>query len=502
MKVLRAEQIRAADQYTIANEPIYSIDLMERASQQCADWILNRFGKERFFIFCGRGNNGGDGLAIARMLLNAGRKVEVFLLSGNTAPSEDNRTNQERLTSAGGTIHLVHSANNLPEGGKNDVWIEALFGTGLTRPLEGLAKDVIDALNAMSSPRLAIDLPAGLLSDEEHNPLHSCFHADFTLSFQVPKLCFFLPSCAPALGCWTLLDIGLDPTFIAAQASPYAYLLPAEAARILRNRTAFSHKGSFGHSLIVAGSLGKIGAAVLATRAALRTGSGLVTCISPRCGYEILQVSAPEAMVLPSDGENFLDRIPSTDRFSAIALGPGIGQEKETQRALLEFLHCTEKALVLDADALNILASQSDWPSLLPKRCILTPHPGEFDRLFGAHTSTLERLHTQRHFAQTQQCCVILKGRYTSIALPDGQVIFNSSGNPGMATGGSGDVLSGILVALLAQSYSLEESAMLGVFLHGLAGDLAKDQFGEEALIASDIIEHLGAAFQKMRNPY
>lgn len=495
MKILSAEQIRAADQYTIAHEPIRAIDLMERASHQCADWLLSHVQKGRFYIFCGRGNNGGDGLAVARMLNVAGRDVAVFLLSGSTSCSQDNQINQRRLIDSGVEIHLLNSTENLPALSSDDTVVEALFGTGLTRPLSGLAREIVAELNAVAARRIAIDLPGGLLTEEEHDPENIAFHADQTLSFQVPKLCFFLPSCSTVLGEWFLLDIGLDPRFMDEQKSSFSYLTSTEVAGLLHKREAFSHKGTFGHALIIAGSYGKIGAAVLATRAALRSGCGLVTSLVPKCGHEILQSSAPEAMTLAED-ELYLGHFPDVSRFSSLGIGPGLGQEEETRTALLDFLQKTDKPLVLDADALNLLSIEDHWPNLLPKKCILTPHPGEFDRLFGKHDSTLARIQTQIQFAKAHNCCLILKGRYTSIALPGGQIYFNSSGNPGMATGGSGDVLSGILTGLLAQSYSIEEAALLGVHLHGLAGDLAKNEIGEEALLASDIIEHLGAVFQ------
>jgi NAD(P)H-hydrate epimerase len=420
--------------------------------------------------------------------------VSVYLFSASGQFSADNHTNQQRLTDAGVDIQTLHTLD-LPALSSRDVLVEALFGTGLTRPLEGRAKELVASLNALSARRIAIDLPAGMFSEEEYNSAHTVFHAAYTLSFQVPKLCFFLPSCADALGKWILLDIGLSPSFLAQQKSSYFLLNAEDLTPMLHQRKPFSHKGTFGHALLVAGSYGKIGAAVLATLAALRSGSGLVTTLVPECGYTILQSSAPEAMVLTS-GARYIDALPDLSRFSSVALGPGLGQDPATARALLAFLRQHGKPLVLDADALNILAAQEDWPSLLPPGTILTPHPGEFDRLFGAHTSTLTRIETQAHFAKTQGVCVILKGRYTSIALPDGRVFFNRTGNPGMATGGSGDVLSGILAGLLAQAYTPEESALLGVYLHGLAGDLARTSQGEEALVASDLIAHLGGAFK------
>ena len=495
MKVLRADQIREADQHTITHEPISSIDLMERASRACFDWLSENTNSQQFFIFCGRGNNGGDGLAIARMLLAAGKNVKVYLISGKSESSPDNLINQQRLKNVGCLIHALNSLDDLPNINEHDVILDALFGTGLSGPLSGFARDLVNELNGLAAKKIAVDLPSGLISDEEHLSDDICFLANYTLSFQVPKLCFFLPSCAGALGDWRILDIGLNQDFIDSQESPFYYLQSADLKDTLHERAAFSHKGTFGHSLVIAGSFGKVGAAVLATRAALRSGSGLVTCCVPHCGYEILQTSAPEAMVLSAENENYIDRFPDTTHFSAVGLGPGIGQEEQTKVALLEFLKPIDMPFVLDADALNILSTQNNWLSLLPKNCILTPHPGEFDRLFGSHASTLERIRTQMEFAKKQRCCLILKGRYTSVALPDGRVFFNSSGNPGMATGGSGDVLSGILVGLLAQSYTPEESCLLGVHLHGLAGDLAKNQWGEEALIASDIIEQLGDAF-------
>ena len=499
MKILFAEQIRALDQYTIDHEPITSIDLMERASLECASWLFTHFGTKDFAFFCGTGNNGGDGLAIARLLAERGVNVHVWCVRGAGVSSAEQQINLKRLTEIGISVPMIEHPNQFPDVDKRTIVVDALLGTGLTRPLAGLLKETVRFLNGVSCTRVAIDIPTGMFADAE-NEGHDgpIFQAHHTLSFEVPKLSFFLPSMASFVGTLHILPIGLDAPYIAQQKSAFSFLQEEDIAPLLLTRSSFAHKGVFGHALIVAGSYGKVGAAILATKAALRSGSGLVSALVPKCAYALLQSAVPEAMVMTGKEKNYLVGTADLRSFSAVGIGPGIGQEVATGELLLHLLKNATVPLVLDADALNILAAHPKWIQEIPKGSILSPHVKEFERLFGLQKSSLARLTRQQEIAQKLGLYIVLKGHYSSIAFPDGRVFFNSTGNPGMATGGSGDVLTGLLTGLLAQSYPPDLAVLLGVYLHGLAGDLARDHVGEEALIASDIIEHFGGAFLKL----
>lgn len=500
MKILFAKQIQALDEYTIAHEPIASIDLMERASSTCASWLFEHFRTREFAFFCGGGNNGGDGLAIARLISELGAKVQVWCVYSSQSASTDHQINLHRLTEIGISVQSILSQDQFPDLDQNTVVVDALLGTGLTRPLTGLLEEAVCYLNRLSCTRIAIDIPTGMFAEAENEGHGSAIlKADHTLSFEVPKLSFFLPSMASFVGNLHILPIGLNAQFIAEQKSALSFLQEQDIAPLLQTRNSFAHKGTFGHSLIIAGSYGKVGAAILATKAALRSGSGLVSAFVPKCAYSLLQCSAPESMVSTANEETFLKGIPDLTGISAIGIGPGIGQESATGELLAHVLKNTTVPLVLDADALNLLAAHPEWMQALPKGSVLTPHVKEFERLFDPQKSSLTRLLRQQEVAQKFGIYIVLKGHNSSIAFPDGRVFFNSTGNPGMAAGGSGDVLTGLLTGLLAQSYSAEHAILLGVYLHGLAGDFARNQLGEEAMIASDIIDHFGSAFLKLR---
>lgn len=506
MKILSTEQIREADQFTIAHEPIASIDLMERAAGKCTEWLLNNFGKEfRYLIFCGNGNNGGDGLAIARQLFLAGCEVDVNVAKISSTDSADFSINLDRLSQNKIPFQLLSDAKEIAFPQRNKLLIvDALFGSGLSREPEALAAAIIDKLNSISIPKIAIDIPSGLFGDNNlKNSYKHVIRASHTLTFQQPKLSFLFAENFPFIGTFHVLNIGLNENFIAQAPSPFYYTTHAFAKLFLKPRNKFSHKGTFGHALLVAGSKGKIGAAILSSRACLHAGVGLLTVSVPKCGNDILQISVPEAMLQTSEGEEIIsgriEKGPNRNsEYSAIGIGPGIGTEKETAQAIKLLLTEYAGPLVMDADAINILAENKTWLAFLPKGTILTPHPGEFDRLTGAHTNTYERFVTQRELAVKQGIYIVLKGAHTSIACPDGSVFFNSSGNPGMATGGSGDALTGIITALRAQNYNPQSACLLGVYLHGLAGDIAASIETQNGMSAGNIIEHLGGAWRML----
>ena len=511
MKILTPSQIRAVDAYTIEREPIASIDLMDRAASVCVDWIVEHFDTQRkIVIFTGPGNNGGDGLAIANFLQLIRYDVSVYMLTESDRLSPEALTNYQRLTKNKPT---VLTEKTMPELHPSTVVIDALFGVGLSRPLNGLAAQTVAHINQSCCTVVSIDIPSGLFCE---NDLSGCeasdsveiskriIHANHTLTFQQPKLSFFFAENAIFTGHWEVLDIGLLPEAIEIQESKYFTLQKQDIAAYIQPRNKFAHKGYFGHACLIAGSRGMMGACVLAAKACLRTGAGMVTAHIPQGENAIVQTSVPEALVSLDENPQVFSNIPDLNVFSAIAIGPGIGKKQETQQALFVLLQQLNASktnfsgkLVLDADALNILSENRDWLKLLPPDSILTPHPKEFDRLAGKSETGYERHLKQIEMARKYSVFIVLKGAHTSIATPDGCCFFNSSGNPGMATAGSGDVLTGMIVSLLAQGWSPYRAAYTGVWLHGAAGDKAALKSGQQALIASDIIKNIGNVFQE-----
>ena len=492
MKVLTASQIRALDQYTIQNEPIRSIDLMERASKAFVDRLVECYPDQKsFYILCGKGNNGGDGLAAARLIDELGFSVQVAIIEHSSSASEDHITNLNRLKKRQGVeVISVSRSDELPVSNSNDLVVDAILGSGLDRPLKGMIQEVVHLVNQWNNQLVSIDIPTGLYSEfNEDNDRNSVMQADRVISFHAPKLSFLLADNAPFVPEFDVVDIGLlkggEPD------TNWFFIDQSEIEELIKPRLKFSHKGTYGHALILAGSLGKIGAAILCGKAALRSGCGLVTVRSPKCGLNPLQVSFPEAMCWPDVTETHLTEQVKIAGFSSVAVGPGIGTNEETQVVLKALIQNANCPLVLDADALNIISENKTWLQFLPPNTILTPHPKEFDRLTENHESAETRLKSQLELARKTNCIVILKGAHTSVACPDGQLIFNSTGNPGMATAGSGDVLTGIIAGLLAQGYHPKHAAIIGVYQHGAAGDQAAIVKGESALIAGDIIDAL-----------
>jgi len=502
MKLFRSDQIKQIDEHTINEEPVASIDLMERAAGQILIWYIQRFDRsKRIFIFAGPGNNGGDGLALARMLKSNRYEPVVCYIEFTEKTTEDWKTNLLRLNKESNVeIVYVKGTDQIPVISNSDVIIDAIFGTGLTRPAGGLAGDVIRFINLSRAAIISVDIPSGLFGeDNSSNNYETIISADFTLSFQFPKLSFMFAENAPYLGEWIILPIGLNQNAVRNTLSPFVFLEKNDVAGILRKRNKFDHKGIFGHGLLVSGSYGKMGAAVIGAEAALRTGIGLITCHVPYCGVAVLQPSIPEAMVISDQNEKHISQVGTTDSYSAVGAGPGIGTE--TQRAIHDLLKECKKPMVIDADGLNILSLNPTWLAFLPEGTILTPHPKEFERLAGKSADSYQRLTKQIEFAKDHRCIVILKGANTSVATPDGRVFFNSTGNPGMAKAGSGDALTGIILSLLSQGYKPEEAAILGVYIHGLAGDIAVEESSYESIIATDIINNISKAFNKLREP-
>jgi len=500
MKLFNSGQIKQIDEYTIQHEPIASVDLMERAAVQLFKWISDRFSRsDRFVIFAGPGNNGGDGLALARMLINHRYNVEIYYVKFSENTSKDWEINRLRLEKENNVVlkHLT-LPDQFPDIFSGEIIIDAIFGSGLTRWVEGLPADVIKLINGTEATVISVDIPSGLSGEDNTGNSFNCVvKADYTLSFQFPKISSMIASNALYFGEVIVLDIGLNKDVIQFTESPYTYLEKGDVFPLIKKRNKFDHKGIYGHGLLISGSYGKIGAAVLGAGAALRTGIGLITCHVPACGTLIVQCSVPEAMVKEDTSEKLLSDIGSTDLFSAVGIGPGIGIETDTQEALYNLLAECKKPIVIDADALNILSLHKEWLSLLPAQSVLTPHLKEFERLAGEADNGFSRLKKQLDFSETNNCVVVLKGAHSSITTPEGKIFFNSTGNPGMATGGSGDVLTGIILSLLAQGYDSVQAAILGVYLHGLAGDIAVETSCYESIIASDIINNISKAFNK-----
>lgn len=503
MKIVDVNQIREIDKFTIEHEPVSSIDLMERAATSCVNWITEQFDtKTKFTVFCGLGNNGGDGLAIARILSERNFKVNVFIIRYSETPSEDFKVNLERLSAlktisiqeinAVTDLHLKH----FHEEGQTEVIIDSILGSGLNKPADGLIAEVISFINQQPSPVISIDIPSGLYCDQLNAATDHVVKATFTLSFQFPKLSFMFPETAGYIGKFTVLDIGLHRDYINHTQTQNYFITKNDVRVFLKTRSKIAHKGVFGHALLIVGGYGKMGAAVLSAKACVRTGVGLLTTHIPKIGYDILQTSLPEAMVEVDSEVNFITDNIRIEKYNALGVGPGIGTEKQTQNVVKLLIQNTTVPIVFDADAINSISENKTWLSFIPANSLFTPHPKEFERLVGKTDNSLERLKMQREFSIKYAVYVVLKGAHTAISCPNGDVHFNSTGNPGMATGGSGDVLTGIITSLMAQGYTSQQSCILGVYLHGLAGDFAAHEKSEESMIASDIIEHLSVAFK------
>ncbi|MDR1981883.1 MAG: NAD(P)H-hydrate dehydratase [Tannerellaceae bacterium] len=504
IKIFTTGQVKELDAYTIEKEPVSSIDLTERAATLFVQEFVRRFSKQkRVVVFAGQGNNGADALAVSRLLIEESFRVETYLFNPTQRLSMDCAQNKQRLLEME-RVEFTEVNKNVgfkpPLLGERDVVIDGLFGSGLSRPLEGGFAAMIGYINESSATVVAIDIPSGLFGEDNraNNP-DAIIKADLTLAFSFPKLAFLLPENRQYVGEWKALDIGIHPDIIEKTPTPYHLVCEEDMGGIILPRDRFAHKGTFGHALLIAGSRGKMGASLLAAKSCLRMGAGLLTVHIPQCGEQILQTAFPEAMVSLDDHQEWFTSVPESSNYTAIGIGPGLGQSPVSATALEGLLQIIRKPVVLDADALNIIASNKEWLSLIPPRSILTPHPKEFDRLAGESSCGYERLLKAQSFAAEHMLYIVLKGAYTAICTPEGKMYFNGSGNPGMATAGSGDVLTGMILGLLAQGYEPEKAAVAAVFIHGTAGDLAAVFHSEESLIASDVIDMIGKAFKQLK---
>ncbi|WP_337468641.1 NAD(P)H-hydrate dehydratase [Hallella sp.] len=505
MKIFTAAQIHELDNYTITHEPIKSIDLMERAAKTITRAIMDEWtDRTPMVIFAGPGNNGGDALAVARLLAEESYKVSVYLFNIHNKLSEDCAANKQRLIDSKRAGHFTEVTLNFdpPELTEDMVVIDGLFGSGLNKPLIGGFASLVKYINQCPAKVVSIDIPSGLMCEDNTYNIHSnIIRADLTLTLQQKKLSMMMADCQKYIGRLRVLDIRLSKEYIDKTEANCRILEEQDVRRLLMPRDDFAHKGAMGNALIIAGSYGMAGAAVLATRACLRSGVGKVTVHTPRRNYLVMQTAVPEAVMQMDHEETyFSESVDSTD-FDALGIGPGLGLVENTAIALIGQIRRTSCPIVADADALNILANHQAWMQQLPSGIIMTPHPKEFDRMAGSTSNNdYERLIRAQQMAEHIKGYIILKGHHSALCMPDGHIVFNATGNSGMATAGSGDVLTGILTALLARGYDKGTACQLGMYLHGLAGDLAAKEVGKESLVASDIIQFLPKAFLKLED--
>ena len=512
MKIFNAGQIKKWDAYSIQQESIASIILMERAATACRNWIDKKFSslatggdegqKKSFVIVCGRGNNGGDGLAIARLLLQLHYPITVYVIDSDKKGSPDFEKNLEHFQSLSSHVNIIKDASLLPFIDKTTIVIDAIFGTGLNKPIDGLTEKLVQHINQSLATVISIDIPSGMFADKSSLGI-PVVKASYTLCFQAYKLCFLMAENESHFGEVHMLDIGLSKDFNETEPSDLIVSDRQMMKEIYQPRKKFSHKGNFGHALLVAGSFGKMGAAQLAAKACLKTGVGLLSISVPASGNDILQATVPEAMTVPGE-------LVPANIYACVGIGPGLNTTPDVVLLVSNVIHSIQQLtadrpvpanickLVIDADALNILSTNKSLMNALPGQTILTPHPKEFERLFGKSPDDFNRVSLALQHAAALNCFIILKGHHSFIATPTGEGYFNNTGNAGMAKGGSGDVLTGMLTSLASQGYSPLQTCLLGVYLHGLAGDLAAEKLSEEAMTASDIVGHIGQAFQTL----
>ncbi|MXN93108.1 NAD(P)H-hydrate dehydratase [Flavobacterium sp. Sd200] len=492
MKIFDTKNIREADKITISNQGITSVQLMERASFEVFLWLKKHFADKEttFHIFCGQGNNGGDGLVVARLLKEDNYPVVVDIVQGAGKPTPEFDVALALIKQTG--LECNTEEDYEFEKGKL-IYIDAIFGIGINRELSADVKEVIDRINQHNGQVISIDAPSGLFMDK---PTEVAVESDVVLTFHFPKLAFYLPGNNDFVNKIEILDIGLDKEFVSGLSSYYHLVNTKYACRHYRPVKPHAHKGTQGHALIVGGSHGKIGAVCLAAKAALKSGCGLVTAYLPECGYNIIQTSLPEAMAL-TDGDRHITKISFDLQPKAIGIGPGLGQHPETQQAFYELLKASTIPLVIDADALNILSYNKEWLSLLPQHSVLTPHPKELERLVGKWQDDFDRLEKIKQFSKTYNVIIVAKDSHTMVC-NGSEIYINSTGNAALATGGTGDTLTGIITGLLAQGYPSADAAIFGVYLHGLTADIAVSETGHQAFTASDVINYTGKAYLKI----
>lgn len=504
MKLPNALQMKELDEFTIQKRNIQSIELMEEAASKAASFIFSRYNDNDrpVTVFAGPGNNGGDGLAVARLMHGHGfTNIQVYLFNTNNSISEDCSANAERLKNECPEIQFTEVTQTFeaPSLSSKTLVIDALFGTGINKPLSGGYAALVKLINSTRAEVISLDMPSGLMcEDNTFNSPSSIIRAKYTLTFGLPKLALILADNQRYAGEVHVLDINLAYEGLNDMDINFFISEPEEIRRLLKGRPKYGHKGTFGNGLLIAGKYGMAGAAVLAAKACLTSGAGKVTIHTPKKNNDILQIAVPEAVLQHDADDNIFTESVRTDHFQSVAIGPGLGTEKKTALALIEQISHTNVPLIIDADAINILGDHKGWIQQVPKNTIFTPHQEEMKRLGICNSDSYSVLLEAINMAQRYHFFIILKGHYTAICTPGGCVHFNPTGNSGMATAGSGDVLTGIILALTAQKYTTENACLLGTYLHGLAGDLAAQEKGEYSVTASDIITKLPEAFKTL----
>ncbi|MDX1270399.1 NAD(P)H-hydrate dehydratase [Bizionia paragorgiae] len=497
MKIFTKEQIYAGDTETAKKQNISSADLMERAGIQIFNWLHVRMqgAQVPIHVFCGIGNNGGDGLVVARHLITHGYNVHTYVVNCSTKRSKDFLVNYDRIKSVTKEWPtLLNCKEDFPAIDANDIIVDAVFGIGINRPVDAWVKGLFNHFRASKAYTLSIDIPSGLHTDQIPSDLESVVSAAHTLSFQTPKLVFFLPETAGFTVQWEVLNIGLDPEYLFNTQTEAELIGKNEVLPLYKPREKFSHKGTFGHAVIIGGSYGKMGAVKLASKAALVSGAGKVTGYIPKCGYTVLQTSVPEVMVITDKHEEYLTSMTIDVEPSVVGIGVGMGTEKETVSAFTTFLETIKVPVVIDADAINCLSKSKKALKALPEFSVLTPHPKELERLIGTWSDDFDKLKKTKAFSKKHNVIVVIKGANTITVFQD-KLFINATGNPGLATAGTGDVLTGIITGLISQGYEPLLATLFGVYLHGRAADLIIEDFGYQSLLASDVINGISEAY-------
>ncbi|MEM5564381.1 NAD(P)H-hydrate dehydratase [Psychroserpens sp. AS72] len=497
MKIFSKEQIYEGDQLTAKKQNITSTELMERAGIQIFNWLHVRMqgAQVPIHVFCGIGNNGGDGLVVARHLITHGYNVKTYVVNCSDKRTKDFLINYDLIkqTTKKWPDMLACEAD-FPEFHKDDIIVDAVFGIGLNRPVNDWVKSLFLHFKKSQAFTLSIDIPSGIYTDKVVEDENGVVWANYTLSFQSPKLIFFLPETAKFSTQWEVLDIGIDREFLFTTETESELIGKNEVLPIYKPREKFSHKGDYGHSLIIGGSYGKIGSALLSSRATLSIGAGLVTTFIPKCGYQIIQTAFPEGMVITDDNETMISDIKFDIEPTVIGVGIGMGTNAETVSALEKFLKTNKTPLVIDADGLNILSKKKTLLKLLPEMSVLTPHPKELERLIGKWKDDFDKLKKAKAFSKKYNVVLVIKGANT-ITIYNEKLYVNTTGNPGMATAGTGDVLTGVITGLISQGYDALGATVFGIYLHGKAADIAIEDLGYQSLTASHIIDALGEAY-------
>ncbi|MEH6535584.1 MAG: NAD(P)H-hydrate dehydratase [Psychroserpens sp.] len=497
MKIFSKEQIYEGDKLTAKKQNITSTELMERAGIEIFNWLHLRMqgAQVPIHVFCGIGNNGGDGLVVARHLITHGYNVNTYVVNCSDKRTKNFLVNYDLIKQTTKKWpNMLSCEADFPEMHNDDIIVDAIFGIGLNRPVNDWVKSLFNHFKDSQAFTLSVDIPSGIYTDKIPEDENGVVWANYTLSFQSPKLVFFLPETAKYSREWEVLDIGIDREFIVASETEAELIGKREVLPIYKPREKFVHKGTYGHSLIIGGSYGKIGSVILTSRATLSIGAGMVTAFVPKCGYQIMQTAFPEAMVITDENEQIISNINFDIEPKVIGLGIGIGTETVTISALEKFLKSNKTPLVIDADGLNILSKKKALLKSLPEQTVLTPHPKELERLIGKWKDDFDKLEKTKKFSKKYNVIVVIKGANTITVFQDKYYI-NSTGNPGMATAGTGDILTGVITGLISQDYDPLEAAIFGVYLHGRAADIAIEDLGYQSLIASHIIEALGKAY-------